>query len=328
MAGKAEVARETLVDWYRSMREIRTFEDQVQKLFAKGLVRGSTHLAIGQEAVAVGFMSALSPGDRVLCTYRGHHHCLARGMDAAAAFAEILGRRTGVCGGRGGSMHLTDVTKGLYGSYAIVGAHLPIAVGMAWASHLQGKDDLVAVFFGDGTTTIGAFHEAVNLAAVWKLPVVFVCENNRYSEYTPIDAVSPVVHAAADRAVAYGIPGAVVDGNDVSAVYNSAAEAVERARSGGGPTILEAETYRHGGHSRSDPGKYRPVAEVEEWLARDPIAAVEQKISAFHEDRTMLTSIDEQVDSDMKDALSRALGGSPPDPSTLNHHVFAGDALL
>lgn len=310
----------TLLSWYRRMYEIRAFEEHIQKLFSKGVVRGTTHLATGQEAVAVGTAEALQPGDKVLCTYRGHHHCLARGMSPEGAFAEILGRATGVCGGKGGSMHLTDVTKGLYGSYAIVGAHLPIAIGMAWASKIRQEPDVTVVFFGDGTTTIGAFHEAVNMAAVWKLPVLFVCENNRYSEYTPIDAVCPVPRAAADRAPAYGLEGIVVDGNDVEAVRDAVALAAERARAGDGPSIIEAETYRHGGHSRADPAAYRPQEEVEAWLARDPLAAVERRLLDAGVDTASARA---DVDDSLAAAVRAALAAPEPELAALLTDVFA-----
>ncbi|MGH3385542.1 MAG: thiamine pyrophosphate-dependent dehydrogenase E1 component subunit alpha [Nocardioidaceae bacterium] len=318
----AAVSTDELTDWLRMMTLIRGFEERVKTLFSRGLVRGTTHLATGQEAVAVGASAALQPDDWVLGTYRGHHHALARGMSPASAFAEILGRSTGVCRGKGGSMHLTDVSRGVMGSYAIVGAHLPIAVGCAWSSKIQDLGRVAVCFFGDGTTTIGAFHEAVNLAAVWKLPAIFVCENNRYSEYTPIDQVSPVAHAAADRAAAYGIPGIVVDGNDVAAVRDAVDVAADRARRGAGPTIVEAETYRHGGHSRADPAKYRPEQEVEHWLQRDPVAAVRRQLEA-----TAGPGRAEQVETEVADQLDRALeealAAPEPDLSTLTDDVYA-----
>lgn len=319
-ATKATHDTTTVLSWYRRMYEIRAFEEHIQKLFSKGEVRGTTHLATGQEAVAIGTAEALRPGDKVLCTYRGHHHCLARGMSPERAFAEILGRATGVCGGKGGSMHLTDVTKGLYGSYAIVGAHLPIAVGMAWASKIRNEQDVTVVFFGDGTTTIGAFHEAVNMAAVWSLPVLFICENNRYSEYTPIDKVCPVPRAAADRAPAYGLDGIVVDGNDIVAVRDAVAAAADRARSGGGPAIIEAETYRHGGHSRADPAKYRPQEEVDAWLARDPLAAAERTLLAAGVDTAAARA---EVDASLNAAVRAALAAPEPDLAAMYTDVFA-----
>jgi acetoin:2,6-dichlorophenolindophenol oxidoreductase subunit alpha len=259
------------LDLLRQMYEIRYFEDQIQKLFSDGHIQGTTHLANGQEAVAVGAADALEPDDLVFSTYRGHHHNLARGLPMRSAFAEILGRSGGCCGGKGGSMHLTDVARGLLGSYAIVGGHLPIAVGTAWASRITGDHAVTCCFFGDGTTTIGSFHEALNMAAVWQLPVIFVCENNGYSEYTRIEDVVPVMNPAADRAAAYGLESIIVDGNSVDDVRAAVVGARHRAAAGEGPSLIEALTYRHGGHSRADPGKYRPAEELAAWLARDPI---------------------------------------------------------
>lgn len=305
--------------WYRQMVLIRRFEEHIQALFSKGLVRGTTHLAIGQEAVAVGASAGLHRDDWTLATYRGHHHALARGMSPTSAFAEILGRTAGCCEGKGGSMHLTDVTTGLLGCYAIVGAHLPIAVGCAWSSKLRNEDRVTACFFGDGTTTIGAFHEAVNLAAVWKLPILFVCENNLYSEYTPIADVVPVDNPAADRASAYGLERQVVDGNDVSAVAQAVAQARQRAAEGGGPAIIEALTYRHGGHSRADPAKYRPQEEVEAWMARDPIARLGEHLT---EQGTDLAALHASVEQQLGTALEEALASPEPEPEALLTHVW------
>jgi pyruvate dehydrogenase E1 component alpha subunit len=271
--GSAEPAIDTDVRlaMYRTMVECRYFEERAQQLFFEGLVRGTTHMGNGQEAVAAGFGAAMRGDDYTFCTYRGHNHTLARGVPMGPILAELFGRGTGLMRGKGGSMHLTSVEHGAMGSYAIVGAHLPIAVGAAWSAQYRKSGQVAVCFFGDGTTNIGAFHEALNLAAVWKAPVVFVCENNQYMEYTPIGAVTAVARPAADRASAYGLEPIVVDGNDVVAVHEVARRAVKRARAGDGPSLIEALTYRHGGHSRADPGKYRPDAEVAAWLARDPI---------------------------------------------------------
>ena len=255
---------------YDRMLEIRYFEDEVQRLFFSGLVRATTHLCQGQEAVTVGACSVLGPADTMVCTYRGHGAVLARGVSPAAAFAELMGRSTGLCRGKGGSMHLMDVNVGAFGSFAIVGAGLPVANGLAWASRYASQDSVCVAFFGDGATNIGAFHEALNLASVWRLPVIFVCENNLYGEYSPLRATTPVDRLS-DRAVSYGMPGEQVDGNDVLAVRSSVGAAVQRARTGDGPTLIEALTYRQGGHSRGDAGKYRPDEEVAAWKARDPI---------------------------------------------------------
>jgi len=254
----------------RRMAEIRVFEDEIASLFAKDLVRGTTHLCQGQEAVAVGACAALSRGDTMTCTYRGHGAVLAMGAPLDRCFGEILGRAGGICGGKGGSMHLADASVGAMGSFAIVGAHLPFTVGLAFASRHRGDGTASVAFFGDGSTNIGAFHEALNLAAVWRLPALFVCENNLYGEYSPLASTTPLERIA-DRAASYGMPGVQVDGNDVEAVRAVVAEARERAVSGEGPTLIEALTYRHKGHSRSDPARYRPEGELERWLERDPL---------------------------------------------------------
>lgn len=312
--------RSDALHWYREIFRIRRFEDAVKELFTGGLVRGTTHLANGQEAVAVGTSAALARGDLVLCTYRGHHHALARGMSLEAAFGEILGRTSGCCEGRGGSMHLTDVSLGILGAYAIVGSHLPIAVGSAWSAKLQGKEQVTVCFFGDGTTTIGSFHEALNLAAVWSLPVIFVCENNLYSEYTRIEEVVPVDRPAADRASAYGLEPIVVDGNDVRAVRAAVADARRRALEGHGPSLIEATTYRQGGHSRADPAKYRPQAEVDHWLTRDPLTLLEQSLSA--EETGRLHQLHADVQAEVAAALETAKAAPEPSPEDLLQHVW------
>ena len=214
-----DIPLETRLEMYDGMVRARYFEKRAHDLFMQGLVKGTTHLGLGQEAVAAGFAVAMKPDDMSYCTYRGHNHTLLRGAPMDALMGELMGRSTGICDGKGGSMHLTDVSKGAMGSYAIVGAHLPVAAGAAWAAQLRGTDQVSVCFFGDGTTNIGAFHEAVNIAAVWDLPVVFVCENNLYMEYTAISEVIAVEHPAADRASAYGLEGIIVDGNDADAVY-------------------------------------------------------------------------------------------------------------
>ena len=238
------------LELYRIMVECRAFETRAQELFFEGLVRGTTHLGVGQEAVAAGFGAAMRSDDYTFCTYRGHNHTLARGVPMAPIFAELFGRASGLLGGKGGSMHLTSIEHGAMGSYAIVGAHLPIALGAAWSAQYRKSGQVAVCFFGDGTTNIGAFHEALNMAAVWRAPVVFVCENNQYMEYTPIGAVTAVEHPAADRAAAYGLEAILVDGNDADVMYHVARTAIDRARAGDGPALIEALTYRHGGHSR------------------------------------------------------------------------------
>jgi len=229
----ADVDRPTRLRLYQLMVELRNFEQRAYELFLENLVRGTSHLALGQEAIAAGYAVAMRPDDYTFCTYRGHNHTLARGASMAAAMAELLGRGNGMLHGKGGSMHLTDVTHGAMGSYAIVGAHLPIAAGAAWSAQVRASGQVAVCFFGDGTTNIGAFHEALNLAVVWKLPVVFVCENNLYMEYTPIDSVTAVKHPAADRASAYGLESILVDGNDADVMHGIARQTIGQARAGG-----------------------------------------------------------------------------------------------
>jgi TPP-dependent pyruvate/acetoin dehydrogenase alpha subunit len=308
---------------YRMMQEARLFEKRAQDLFLEGLIKGTSHLALGQEAVAAGFAAALRPEDLVYCTYRGHVHTLLRGAPMGALMAELMGRANGICGGKGGSMHLTDVAHGAMGSYAIVGAHMPIAAGAAWAAQERETGQVVVCFFGDGTTNIGAFHEALNLAVVWRLPVVYVCENNLYMEYTAIGDVTAVANPAADRASAYGLEPVVVDGNDVDVVYETATRLVERAREGGGPALVEAKTYRHGGHSRADPAKYRPDDEVEAWLARDPIPAHRDRLLASGVEPEVIDRVEREALELVDRATEEAKAGPYPEPEALGTELWA-----
>jgi pyruvate dehydrogenase E1 component alpha subunit len=307
---------------YRLMVECRQFETRAQELFFEGLVRGTTHLGIGQEAVAAGFAAAMRDDDYSFATYRGHNHALARGVPMGPILAELFGRATGLMGGKGGSMHITSVGHHMMGSYAIVGAHLPIALGAAWSAQYRKSGQVAVCFFGDGTTNIGAFHEALNMAAVWKAPVVFVCENNLYMEYTPIGAVTAVARPAADRASAYGLEPIVVDGNDADAVHAVAARAIERARSGEGPSLVEAITYRHGGHSRADPGKYRPDDEVAAWKARDPIPALRAKLVAAGVEGPTLDTIDEETMAKVAAAEAEARAAPEPSPEVIETQMW------
>ena len=299
---------------YRTMVECRRFEVRAQELFFEGLVRGTTHLGIGQEAVAAGFAAAMRDDDWTFATYRGHNHALSRGTPMGPLYAELFGRATGLMGGKGGSMHITSVEHHMMGSYAIVGAHLPIALGAAWSAQYRKSGQVAICFFGDGTTNIGAFHEALNLASVWKAPVVFVCENNQYMEYTPIAAVTAVARPAADRAAAYGLEPIVVDGNDVEAVHATATRVIERARSGDGPSLVEAVTYRHGGHSRADPGTYRPDDEVAAWKARDPITTYRARLEAEGTAAADLDAIEAETDAKIGAAEQEAR--EAPEPAT------------
>ena len=304
---------EERLELYRLLQELRQFEKRAYRLFMENLVKGTSHLSLGMEAVAAGFGAALRPDDYTFATYRGHAHTLARRTPMGPTLAELLGRSNGLLGGKGGSMHLTSVEHGMMGSYAIVGAHLCIANGTAWAAQMKGTDQVTVAFFGDGAANIGAFHEALNLAAVWDLPIVFVCENNLYMEYTPIDLVTAVEHPAADRASAYGLEGIVVDGNDVDAVFDVARDVVAKAREGGGPSMVEALTYRHGGHSRADPAKYRPNEEVEAWTDYDPVELYHERLLSRGFGEEDLASISREVAGMVDDATEFAKAGEIPD---------------
>lgn len=319
---EAAPPRAAQVGMLRAMHRIRFFEDEVRDLFARDLVRGSTHLCQGQEAVPVGTCGALRDGDTMTCTYRGHGAVLAMGASVEASFAEILGRATGLCRGKGGSMHLTDVPRGALGSFAIVGAHVPVTVGAAWAARHTGSGAVAVSFFGDGAVNIGAVHESLNLAGVWRLPAVFVIENNLYGEYSPIAATTADPRLA-DRAAVYGMPGVRVDGNDVLAVRAAAGEAVRRARAGEGPTLIEAMTYRQQGHSRSDPGAYRPEGELERWLERDPIALFRRRLAESGADPAELDRHEAEVRREVAAALERALAAPEPAAAERLEDVWA-----
>lgn len=296
----------TLTRWYRQMVVIRLFEEKVQQLFQTGQIQGTTHLAQGQEAVSVGAVGAMAPGDVQTNTYRGHGEALALGMDPEVAFAELMGRSAGCSRGLGGSMHLIDVTKGNIGANAIVGAGLPIAVGAAMAFRLRGQPNVALTFFGDGSTNIGTFHESLNMAAVWNAPVVFVLSNNLYGEYSPIRTTTPLDDLAR-RADPFGMPGVIVDGQDVEVVNAAVSEAVERARGGGGPSLLEMKTYRYRGHSRSDPAKYRPAGELDAWKARDPIEILGARLaSAGILSTDELARIHDETQAEIDAAAARA----------------------
>jgi TPP-dependent pyruvate/acetoin dehydrogenase alpha subunit len=301
------------LDWLRRMYEIRFFEDEVQALFTQGLVGGSTHLCQGQEAVSVGACSALEDGDTMTCTYRGHGAVLAMGAPLDRTFAEILGRADGLCGGKGGSMHLTDAAVGALGSFAVVGAHLPIANGLALAEVYLETGRVTLCFFGDGSTNIGAFHEALNLAQVWRLPAIFLCENNLYGEYSPIARTTPI-EVLADRADSYAMRKARIDGNVVGEVHGAVMEAAAAARAGDGPTFIEALTYRHKGHSRTDPATYRPEGELDAWLERDPITLLREAVANDGTDESTLDDCRGAAAADVQSALERARSWPAPGP--------------
>lgn len=309
---------EQRISMLRNMIAVRTFEKRVYDLYTQGLVRYSTHLSLGQEAIACGFGAAMQCSDLTFATYRGHAHTLCRGVDMEAVLAEFMGRTGGINGGKGGSIHLCACSHGVMGCYAIVGAHLPIANGAALSAQIRGTGQAVVCFFGDGATNIGAFHEALNLASIWSLPVVFVCENNLYMEYTPINEVTSVDRPAADRAASYGLPAIVIDGNDPDVVYSIAQEALAVVRDGRGPVLIEALTYRHFGHSRGDAALYRPRDEVAEWMERDPIKVyTERLLSLGLLDEASLRHFEVEAKAEVDAATEGAKRSPRPDATSL-----------
>jgi len=318
-----DIGEEMRLRLYRTQFTIRQAEQRAFDLFLQNLVKGTSHLSLGQEAVAAGFAGAMNPGDLTFCTYRGHAHTLARGVSVEKMLGELMGRDNGLMRGKGGSMHLTSVEHGVMGSYAIIGAHLPIACGAAWRAQYKGAGDVSVCFFGDGTTNIGAFHEALNFAVVWKLPVIFVCENNLYMEYTPIADVTAVASPAGDRAAAYGLERIVIDGNDADVVYRTAQEAYAKARAGEGPSLIECLTYRYSGHSRADPAKYRPEGELERWKERDPIKIYRERLAQFGIDEGTIAGIETDVREEVDEATEACKAAPPPSPDILTTDVYA-----
>ncbi len=318
-----DIGQDVRLDLYRLQVKIRDAEKRANDLFFQNLIKGTSHLSLGQEAIAAGMAVAMEPNDKSFCTYRGHAHTLARGVPVEAVLGELMLRDNGLMRGKGGSMHLTSVDHGVLGSYAIIGAHLPIACGAAWRAQYLGEKDVSVCFFGDGTTNIGAFHEALNFAVVWKLPVVFVCENNLYMEYTPIGDVTAVEHPAADRASAYGLERILIDGNDADVVYRTAKAAFAKARAGDGPSLIECLTYRHSGHSRADPAKYRQPGELEKWLEKDPIKIYRKRLVEFGIKEDEIAAI-EAESKRIVDEATEACKASPPAPlEMLTADVYA-----
>ncbi|HQU49521.1 MAG TPA: thiamine pyrophosphate-dependent dehydrogenase E1 component subunit alpha [Casimicrobiaceae bacterium] len=305
------------------MHLIRKFEETAEQSYMRGLVHGTMHLSIGQEASAVGATLHLVPDDYILSTHRGHGHCIAKGADVARMLAEFFGKETGYCRGRGGSMHIADIDTGNLGANGIVGGGLPIAVGVGMGIRAQRQARVCMVFFGDGAANEGAFHESLNMASIWKLPIVFLCENNKYGMSMDV-ARAMAVPNVADRAAAYAMPGATVDGNDLPAVAAAAREAIERARAGLGPSLLECKTYRWRGHSKSDRNLYRTREEIDAWKERDPIARLEAELVAqgrFAPDA--LAAIRAQAQKAIDDALEFAKASPSPDPADLTRDVYA-----
>ena len=319
----SSLAKEKLMEMHRKMLEIRFFEEKVFELYGQNLVPGTIHLYAGEEAVAVGVCTALKREDYITSTHRGHGHCIAKGADLKQTMAEILGRKTGYCKGKGGSMHIADFNVGMLGATAVVGAGLPIAVGAGLSIRLRKTSQVVACFFGEGASNQGTFHESINMASTWKLPVIFVCENNLYAMGTRQSLVMNIENVA-DRAVSYGIPSECVDGNNVAVVYEAARKAVERARRGEGPTLIECKTYRHKGHSRVDPAKYRPKEEVGEWLAKDPIKLFrEHLIQTATVSEAELEQIEKEVTMEIEDAVKFAIESPWPAPEEALEDVYA-----
>ena len=304
----------------RKMHLIRLFEEGAEQHYMRGLIHGTMHLSIGQEASAMGICIPLTDADYITSTHRGHGHCIAKGADVGRMFAEFFGKETGYCHGRGGSMHIADVSKGNLGANGIVGGGIPIAVGAALTAKRQKTDRVVVSFFGDGANNEGAFHEALNMASVWKLPVVFVCENNRYGMSTSTERSTAVANVA-DRAAAYAMPGVIVDGNNFAAGAQASFDAVERARRGEGPTLIESKTYRIRGHSRSDRNRYRTKEEIEAWRGRDPIVALETDLI----DLGLLTRADAdavRAEAEAAIAAAVAFAADSPAPATADLTKF------
>jgi pyruvate dehydrogenase E1 component alpha subunit len=301
------------IEMYKKMLEIRRFEEKVYELFTQNLIPGTMHLYIGEEAVAVGVCAALDINDFITSTHRGHGHCIAKGASLKKMMAELFGRRTGYCKGKGGSMHITDKSSGMLGANAVVGGAIPIAVGAGLSCALKYPERVTACFFGDGASNQGTFHEGINLAAVWDLPVIFVCENNLYAMGTRQSIVMKIEDIS-ERAAGYGIPGVTVDGNDVMAVNKAASEAVKRARNGKGPTLIECKTYRHKGHSRFDPAKYRPEEETAAWMARDPVISFKKKLLEKGIPEEFFQKIEDQVDAEIEEAVQFAQNSPHPAP--------------
>ena len=313
----------TLLKSYRTMLLIRLFEERVEALFLKGVIKGTAHPAIGQEAVAVGVCAALRKQDAITSTHRGHGHMIARGGDPSRIMAELFGKATGYSQGRGGSQLMADFSLGFLGANGITGAGIPLATGVALSSQLRHTGRVTACFFGDGAANQGAFHEALNLAGIWTLPVVYICENNQYAMSMHVSR-SVAITDIADRAAAYGFPGVVTDGNDVESVRHAARTAVARARRGDGPTLIECKTYRLSGHSRGDLRSYRTREEEAYWKARDPITLLRRKLLKTNQltpahDRQLRRDIRQTVQS----AVTFARQSPPPDPSTLQKGVYA-----
>ncbi|MSS71362.1 MAG: thiamine pyrophosphate-dependent dehydrogenase E1 component subunit alpha [Candidatus Latescibacteria bacterium] len=313
-----------MLNMYRTMLRIRRFEEQIFNIFTQGLMHGLAHLYIGEEAVAVGVCSALRDDDYITSTHRGHGHCIAKGGKLDRMMAEVMGKVTGYCRGKGGSMHIADMSLGILGANGIVGGGFGIATGAGLSAKLRKTDQVTACFFGDGGANQGIFFEVMNYAAIWNLPVIYVCENNHYGEYTATEKVT-AGKCIADRATPFGIPGQMVDGSDVIAVYEAMAGAVRRGRSGQGPSLIECETYRYRGHHVGDPGlAYRAKEEIETWMKKDPIERLRQRmLSEGQATEADLGGIDEEVQKEVLEAVESAKTSPYPDVKEVSEHVYA-----
>lgn len=324
---RAGLGDEKLVEMLRLMFRIRRFEEKLARLFKRGKLPGFVHLYIGEEAVAVGACSALKKEDRITSTHRGHGHVIAKGAEVRRMMAELLGKVDGYCRGKGGSMHTVDFGLGVMGTNGIVGGGIPIAVGSAWGDKQLGRDYVTVSFFGDGASNQGVFFESMNLAAIWKLPVIFMCENNGYTEWTATEKLT--AGDISDRGRAFGIPSAQVDGNDVLAVNEAVAEAVRLARAGGGPSLIEAKTYRWHGHNEGEEvfsGKYRPEEEMAEWKEKDPIAALGARLTEWGVmDADDVARVDAEETKRVEEALEFAQESPFPDPEEALEHLFYGE---
>ena len=311
-----------LMEMYRTMLTIRRFEERCQQLFMQGRIPSTLHLYVGQEAVATGVCAHLNDRDYVLTTHRPHGHAIAKGVSLKSIMAELFAKDTGCCRGKGGSMHVGDMSVGVVPAIAIVGGNIPLTTGMALAAKRLGMNQVAVSFFGDGAANEGAFHEGVNMAAIWDLPAIFVCENNLYGASTSFSSTFRVENVA-DRACAYGIPGVVVDGMDAEAVYEVSGEAIERARNGGGPTLIEAKTYRFVGHSRSDPRNYRPKEEEALWQSKDAIPKLARTLQeqGLATEET-LNEIEKEVEADIDESVAFAEASPDPKPEDALKHVF------
>ena len=315
--------KERALELYRRMVQIRKFEEKLYQLFLTTPMPGSMHQYNGQEAVAVGVCAHLNRDDYITSTHRGHGHCIAKGAPIRAIMAEMFAKQTGCCRGMGGSMHIADYSVGMLGATGIVASGLPIAVGAAWSSQYRRNSQVVVCFFGDGAANEGAFHEALNLAGVWKLPIVFVCENNVYGFSTHYRRVTPVEHIA-DRASSYNMPGVVVDGMDLRAVFDESSIAVDRARRGEGATLIECKTYRYMGHSRFEKAAYRSDEEVEEWRKRDPLILFSDFLNrSMNVGTSEIEGIDEEVEREMEDAVDFAQNSPDPNPHDYLQFIFS-----